>query len=122
MTKTLPPLEAIGKIAVKHMKTVELIEALAKAELEENYIFTSAEIVRAFTETNTFPFSRPDLNYIKACLQSESLQRSKEKWKTAVKEGYTDFVKSELKNYNKIRNELKENFKGLLYYKGGDPV
>lgn len=77
-------------------------------------------IVAAFTKTNSFPFSRPDVDFIKSCLQSESLQQSKNKWETAVKEGNTDFVKSELENYNKIRDSIKENFNGLLYYKGGD--
>lgn len=120
MTTTTPCLETIGKIAVKHMKTSELIETLAKAEIKGNYTFTPAEIVMAFTETNSFQFSRPDVDFIKSCLQSVALQQSKEKWETAAKEGNIDLAKSELKNYNKIRDSIKENFKGLLYYKGGD--
>lgn len=119
MVKTI---EAIGKIAVKHMKTSELIETLAKAELKEDYTFTPAEIVRAFTETNSFPFSRPDVDFIKSCFQSEALQQSKSRWETAAKEKNIDLAKSELKNYNKIRNSIKGKFKGLLYYKGGDPA
>lgn len=120
MTKTSLSLEAIGKIAVKHLKTGELIETLAKAELKENYIFTPAEIVRAFTQTNSFPFSRPDVDFIKSCLQSEALQQSKEKWETAAKGKNIDLAKAELENYNKIRDTIKADFKGLIYYKGGD--
>lgn len=120
MVNTIPSLEAIGKIAIKHLKTSELIERIARTEIDIDYIFSSAGIVMAFTETNSFQFARPDVDFIKSCLQSEALQQSKEKWETAAKKGNTDLAKSELKNYNKIRDSIKENFKGLLYYKGGD--
>ena len=120
MTNTIPPIETIAEIAIKHLKTSELIERIAKTEMEINYIFSPAGIIMAFTETNAFPFSRPDVNFIKACLQSEALQQSKEKWETAAKGKNIDLAKSELENYNKIRDTIKADFKGLLYYKGGD--
>lgn len=120
MTNTIPSLEAIGEIAIKHLKTSELIEMIARAEINKKYDFSPTGIVAAFTKTNSFPFSRPDVDFIKACLQSEPLQQSKNNWETAAKEGNTDLVKSELENYNNIRKGIKENFKGLLYYKGGD--
>ena len=118
MTNTVPSIETIGKIAIKHLKTSELIERIARTEIEINYIFSTAGLMMAFTETNTFPFSQNDVAFIKACLQSEALQQSK--WEEAAKEGNIDLVKSELENYNKIRDTIKGNFKGLLYYKGGD--
>lgn len=121
MTNTIPSLETIGEIAIKQLKTSELIEMIAREEINSSYDFSPAEIVRAFTETNSFQFSRSDVDFIKACLQSEALQQSKEKWEKSAKEGSTDLVKSELENYNRIRGAIKENFKGLLYYKGGDP-
>lgn len=121
MINTIPSLESIRKIAIKHLKTSELIEKIAKTEISTNYIFSPAGLVMAFTETNAFPLSRPDVDFIKSCLQSETLQKSKAKWETAAKEGNINLAKSELENYNKIRNSIKENFKGLLYYKGGDP-
>lgn len=117
---TIPPsLETIAEIAIKHLKTSELIEKVAKAEINANYIFSPAGLVMAFTETNAFPFSRTDVDFIKSCLQSETLQQSKEKWETAAKGKNIDLAKSELENYNKIRDAIKGNFKGLLYYKGG---
>lgn len=116
---TIPPLETIAEIAIKHLKTSELIEKIAKAEINAKYTFSPAGLVMAFTETNAFPFSRPDVDFIKSCLQSATLQQSKEKWETAAKEKNIDLAKFELGNYNKIRNAIKENFKGLLYYKGG---
>lgn len=121
MINTITSLESIGKIAIKHLKTSKLIEKIAKTEISTNYIFSPIGLVMAFTETNAFPFSRPDVDFIKSCLQSEILQQSKKKWETAAKEGKTNLVKFELENYNRIRNSIKENFKGLLYYKGGDP-
>lgn len=120
MTNTIPSLETIGEIAIKHLKTSELIEMIARAEINEKYDFSPTGIVAAFTKTNSFPFSRPDVDFIKACLQSEPLQQSKNKWETAAKEGNTDFAKLELKNYNRIREAIKGGFKGLLYYKGGN--
>lgn len=120
MTNTIPSLETIGEIAVKHLKTSELIEMIARAEINQQYDFSTAGIVAAFTKTNAFPFSRPDVEFIKSCIQSETLQQSKGKWQTAAEEKNIDLAKSELENYNKIRNAIKENFKGLLYYKGGD--
>lgn len=119
MTNTIPTIESIAEITIKHLKTSELIEKIAKAEINANYTFSPARLVMAFTETNAFPFSRPDVDFIKSCLQSEILQQSKEKWETAAKAKNTDLVKSELENYNKIRDAIKAGFKGLLYYKGG---
>lgn len=121
MTNTIPSLEAIGEIAVKHLKTSELIEMIARTEINEKCDFSPAGIVAAFTKTISFPFSRPDVDFIKSCLQSEVLQQAKGKWETAAKEGNINLAKSELENYNRIRDSIKENFKGLLYYKGGDP-
>lgn len=117
---TIPSLEAIGEIAIKHLKTSELIEMIARAEINSSYDFNSAGLVAAFTKTNAFPFSRSDVDFIKSCLQAEALQQSKQNWETAAKEGNTDLAKSELENYNRIRANIKENFKGLIYYKGGD--
>lgn len=122
MTNTIPSLETIGEIAIKHLKTSELIEMIARAEINSSYDFSPAGIVAAFTRTNSFQFSRSDVDFIKSCLQSEALQQSKEKWEKSAKEGSTDLVKSELENYNRIRGAIKETFKGLLYYKGGEPV
>lgn len=121
MTETTT-FETIGKIAIKHLKTSDLIEMLAKAEIKENNTFSPAEIVKAFTKTSSFPFSRPDVDFIKACLRSKKLQQSKEKWTAAAEAGETDIAKTELENYNSIRNAIKADFKGLIYYKGGDPA
>ena len=115
-TNTIPSLETIEETAIKHLKTSELIE------MNSSYDFSPAGIVAAFTKTNSFPFSRSDVDFIKSCLQSEALQQSKEKWEKSAKEGNTDLVKSELENYNRIRGAIKGTFKGLLYYKGGEPV
>lgn len=116
---TISSLETIAEIAIKHLKTSELIKKIAKAEINANYIFSPAGLVMAFTETNAFPFSRPDVDFIKSCLRSEALQQSKEKWQTAAKEKNIDLAKFELENYNKIKETIKADFKSLLYYKGG---
>lgn len=118
--KTLPNSERIlreaAEIAVKHMKTAKLIERIAAFELEKNYTFPPSEIVRAFMETNCFPFSRPDVDFIKACLKSKALQASKRAWETYAEEKKTEAVKTELEIYHVIRNEIKSGFKGLIYY------
>lgn len=105
-----------AKTAVKHMKTADLIERIALFELEKDYTFPPSEIVRAFMETNCFPFSRPDVDFIKACLKSETLQASEKAWKTYAAEKRIEAVKEELKIYHALRNEIKSDFKGLLYY------
>lgn len=115
-TDTSVNLHEAVKIAVKHMKTDNLIERIAAFELEKNYTFPPSEIVRAFMETDCFPFSRPDVEFIKACLKSETLQTSKMAWKTYAAEKRTEAVKSELKIYHAIRNEIKNSLKGLIYY------
>lgn len=116
-TETRPDfMQEVGKIAIKHMKTANLIERIAAFELEKNYTFPPSEIVRAFMETNCFPFSRPDVDFIKACLQSEVFQASEKAWKTYAAEKRTEAVKTELKIYHAIRNEIKNSLKGLIYY------
>lgn len=119
--KMIPDSERVlreaAKTAVKHMKTAELIEQIALFELEKDYTFPPSEIVRAFMETNCFPFSRPDVDFIKACLRSETLQTSEKAWKAYAAEKKTEAVKEELKIYHAFRNEIKSSFKGLLYYK-----
>lgn len=121
MEKMIPDSERIlreaAKTAVKHMKTAKLIERIAAFELEKNYTFPPSEIVRAFMETNCFPFSRPDVDFIKACLKSETLQVSKRAWKAYAVERKKEAVKEELKIYHALRNEIKSGFKGLIYYK-----
>lgn len=118
--KMIPDSERVlreaAKTAVKHMKTAELIEQIALFELEKDYTFPPSEIVRAFMETNCFPFSRPDVDFIKACLRSETLQTSEKAWKAYAAEKKTEAVKAELKIYHAFRNEIKSGFKGLLYY------
>lgn len=119
--KTLPDsekvLREVGKITLKHMKTAKLIERIAAFELEKNYTFPPSEIVRAFMETNCFPFSRPDVDFIKTCLRSETLQTSEKAWKAYAAEKKTEAVKEELKIYHALRNEIKSGFKGLIYYR-----
>lgn len=105
-----------AKTAVKHMKTADLIERIAFFELEKDYTFSPSEIVRAFMETDCFPFSRPDVDFIKACLKSETLQASEKAWKTYAAGKRTEAVKTELEIYHAIRNEIKSGFKGLIYY------
>lgn len=120
MEKMIPDSERVlceaAKTAVKHMKTAELIERIALFELEKNYTFPPSEIVRAFMETNCFPFSRPDVDFIKACLKSETLQASEKAWKAYAAEKRTEAVKTELGIYHAFRNEIKSGFKGLIYY------
>lgn len=112
--------ETLDKIMQEYitiLKTKELIERLATAEIEENYIFTSTEIIRAFTETNCKPFSRSDVDFIKTCLQSESLKALSENWQKHAKEKNIELVKMEVDTYNFLRRKIKAQFNGLIFYK-----
>lgn len=99
------------------IKTDKLIETLAMAEIKENCTFTPAEITRAFTETKCKPFSRGDMEFIKACLKSESLQALKRNYTKHSKEKYVKLAKIEVDTYNYLRSKIKQNFNGLIFYK-----
>lgn len=99
------------------VKTSKLIEMLAATELKEGYIFSPAEITRAFVETNCKPFSRSDVDFIKACLQSESLKTLSENWQKHAREKNIELAKMEVKTYNFLREKIKAQFNGLIFYK-----
>lgn len=99
------------------LKTGELIKRLAEAEIENGYIFTAVEIIRAFTETNCKPFSRSDVDFIKACLQSESLKALSENGQKHAKEKNIELAKMEVDTYIFLRKNIKAQFNGLIFYK-----
>ena len=55
MTNTIPSLDAIGEIAIKHLKTSELIEMIARAEINKKYDFSPHGNSGSFHKDKFFP-------------------------------------------------------------------
>ncbi len=73
--------------------------------------------MRAFTETNTFPFSCIDVAFIKACKGSAELQALWKTFEALANDKQISAAKAELEKYNALRENIKGNFQGLIYYK-----